>query len=478
MQLFGQLSELKNFKVKNILGNKLILAENIKNQELVIFKTLHKSPAVYKKSKTSLLPINISYMVRLLKYFETDDCVYLMLEYCSAGTLWNIVQPLICQKTINQPETSKQISDERTKSPVQKQTSIIKPSESFIHDRKISINLMKDNPQPTCDFSNSDNEDDLMIVHKTNSNAVVVVNANKIEHFENMDEQPDSDDSGLRLKCDSNLVKSSQSMIDQISEKLGKNDEGVKNVLDKLDHLESKIKRHMEGDLSPDQDIAAETLAKKVDLQQECAVTPPDTEVSAPSRPAVLRKLSEILPQCCNIIEAECGEMTEVPDKLIRAWAAQLAQVLSSLHYREVVIRDLHPANLLLDDIGQVKLTYQCKWVSVESSLAPEALAGHYCAPEVLTPGDVTPAADWFSFGAILHLLYSGVPVPSVLASGLDSSLPLQLPLQLPAEVTQFIAALLQPHPEARLGAGSCGSHDVRSHPYFSGWNWSKMSWN
>jgi hypothetical protein len=31
------------------------------------------------RSKTSLLPINISYMVQLLKYFETDDAVFLML---------------------------------------------------------------------------------------------------------------------------------------------------------------------------------------------------------------------------------------------------------------------------------------------------------------------------------------------------------------------------------------------------------------
>ena len=79
LQLFGQLDELKEYKVKNIIANKIILAENLKTTDLVIFKTLHKSPAVYRKSKTSLLPINISYMVRLLKYFETDDCVYLML---------------------------------------------------------------------------------------------------------------------------------------------------------------------------------------------------------------------------------------------------------------------------------------------------------------------------------------------------------------------------------------------------------------
>ena len=79
LQLFGQLADLKNYKVRSVLANKIILAEDSNTGQLVIFKTLHKAPAVYKKAKTSLLPINISYMVRLLKYFETDDCVYLML---------------------------------------------------------------------------------------------------------------------------------------------------------------------------------------------------------------------------------------------------------------------------------------------------------------------------------------------------------------------------------------------------------------
>ena len=93
LQLFGQLEELKQYKVKNIIASKIILAENIKTGDLVIFKTLHKSPAVYRKSKTSLLPINISYMVRLLKYFETEDCVYLLLgETLSQCCVSNISQ--------------------------------------------------------------------------------------------------------------------------------------------------------------------------------------------------------------------------------------------------------------------------------------------------------------------------------------------------------------------------------------------------
>ena len=85
------MSELKNYKVRDVLANKMILAENFETNEIVLFKALHKSPVNYKKSKTSLLPINIRYMVKLLQYFETDDCVYLMLEWCRAGRVWGVI---------------------------------------------------------------------------------------------------------------------------------------------------------------------------------------------------------------------------------------------------------------------------------------------------------------------------------------------------------------------------------------------------
>ena len=51
--------------------------------------------------------------------------------------------------------------------------------------------------------------------------------------------------------------------------------------------------------------------------------------------------------------------------------------------HAQVIIRDLQPANLLLDELGRLKLTYQCQWVSVDTSLAPAAVAGNFCAPEV-----------------------------------------------------------------------------------------------
>ena len=444
LQLFGQFEELKNYKVKNIIANKIILAENVKTGDLVIFKTLHKSPAVYKKSKTSLLPINISHMVRLLKYFETDDCVYLMLEYCSVGRLWDIVQPLVKPSNNTgatyQPPTAPTVPVvEIAHTPVKRQTSVIKPSESFIKDRKISLRSA-DN----CDESDSD--EDMMIVHKTSPNSVVVFDSDNIQHIETAEEE-------------TNIVESSQQMLAQISEQLGRNDADVRNVCSKLDDLESKIKRHIDGDFSPEPERA------------EAEESPEVSGAGGAVRPRVLRALSELLPE----LETSPARL---PDRLVRSWAAQLVQVLSSLHYREIIIKDFQPANILLDTSGHIKITYQCHWVSVDNILAPAALQGHYCAPEVVGVGDcVTPAADWWSLGAILHLLYTGVGPSAVIGTGVDTSIPLHLSEDLPEEVIMFVSQLLQPQPQNRLGAGSLGSHDVRQHRYFSGWCWDTMAW-
>jgi len=498
LQLFGQLSELAHYKVKNVLANKIILAENAQTNQLVIFKTLHKSPAVYKKSKTSLLPINITYMVRLLKYFETDDCVYLMLEYCSSGTMWDIVKPLVRQKEVSSfvkqeeafsahDDTDNDEHFERSKTPVKKQTSIIKPSESFIRDRKISINACNVSNTQVCDLSDDSNDDfdDISIV-QANNDSVVVVNNDGIEHFEGYDE---SEQEGLRMKAKNKniLVQNSQKMLDHISRTLNKNDVGTKNVLDKLDDIENKIKQHLKGDISPDElgeevsDLEPEKNPPPVPLSEFDAITEPKTlpptpqsVAPPPSRPPVLRKLSEILPQCPV---TDLLDSTELPDRLIRTWAAEISQVLSSLHYREVIIKDLNPTNILLDNTGHVKLTYQCEWVSVDSVVSLEAVSGNYCAPEVVSVGDITPAADWWSYGAILHLLYCGTNPSSVIPTGVDSTIPLHFPPGLPGEVQDFIQQLLQVQPYNRLGAGTCGSNDVRTHPYFTGWDWDKMSW-
>ena len=113
MELFGQMGELKQYRIINIIDRVMVASHIVTNQTVVI-KTLNKSTAVYKKSKTSLLPINISHMVKLLKYFETDDAVYLLLEFCTAGRLWDVVKPLVEQRDSPSKQSLDSTSTEET----------------------------------------------------------------------------------------------------------------------------------------------------------------------------------------------------------------------------------------------------------------------------------------------------------------------------------------------------------------------------
>ena len=463
LRLFGQMSELKKFKVKNVLANKMILAENFETNEIVLFKALHKSPVNYKKSKTSLLPINIRYMVKLLQYFETDDCVYLMLEWCRAGRVWEVVQPLVMQHRSGGRQV---IAEEE---PAAARVSLIKPSESFITERKKSLNASEKTKTVIEDSVDTVAEDfdNFSIVHVSdNSGSLTVLSDNCIEHFEGCHETTESNENH---KSRNVLVSKSQKILKNISQSFLPVQMESNDVLGKLEDIEKKVKLHLSGTISESKQ-RSELPAEPEPIAGADPVLRP-----ASPRPALLRKLSEVLPQ---VEDPELRDSTHLSDKLIRTWAAQLAQVLTSLHYREIVIRDLNPSNLLLDSAGQLKLTYQCEWVSVDSSLSRAALAGHYCAPEVAGPalGEVTPAADWWSYGAILHLLYCGAGPSGTTPSGLDSSVPLDL-AGLPDAVQDFLASLLQLQPENRLGAGTYGSLDVHRHKYFENWDWNKMTW-
>jgi len=474
LQLFGQLADLRNYRVTGVMAGKIIIAEEAETQKLVVFKTLHKAPAVYKKAKTSLLPINIAFMVKLLKYFETDDCVYLMLEYCSAGRLWDVVRPLVRQQQETPVATSLIDSNPPLKeegsgrvTPLKRQTSVLKPSESFIRDRQKSVRLSEGD-------SDSDSLGELSVVHSGLS-GLMVVEGGQIEHFDKVTEE---DQPGM-LRAQNPVVRSSQAMLETVSRTLSASKEAWtegSSVLDQLDTIEDRIKQHMQGNLAVEEAVSA------ISSQSPQSPSPSPTQQSPippltqtpPVRPPVLRTLSELLPQCP--IE-ELQDATLLPDRLIRTWAAELAQVLASLHYREILIKDLNPENVLLDQHGHVKLTYQCEWVSVDTGLNRKALEENYCAPEVISAGDLTPAADWWSYGALLHLFYCGAPPASALPTGVDASIPLHFPGNVPPDAAAFIGDLLQPTAEVRLGAGSCGSNDVRLHPYFSEWDWDKMSW-
>ena len=232
LELFGKsMLELRRYKVKDIFSHQVVLAVqynyhsslNIQqrrrleqyttepNGEDVVIKTLQKSAFVFKPeddkhSKTSILPINVPFMARLLRYYENDDFLHLVLEYVPGGELYKIVdhyfkKPLHplggedykCEETnesnftnylgnvITEKKTSSlNIKDSQNQLVSQssqiscpspygaKSISVIKPSASFINIRKKSmpapgsatlIQVNESNLQPNLNIPYDEKED-------------------------------------------------------------------------------------------------------------------------------------------------------------------------------------------------------------------------------------------------------------------------------------------------------------------------------
>ena len=87
---------------------------------------------------------------------------------------------------------------------------------------------------------------------------------------------------------------------------------------------------------------------------------------------------------------------------------------LSYAHRRGIVHRDIKPANIRIDSEGHARIMdFGVAHLATSNLTGTGVMMGtpNYMAPELITTGDVTPAADLFSTGAVLYeLLTSAKP--------------------------------------------------------------------
>lgn len=92
----------------------------------------------------------------------------------------------------------------------------------------------------------------------------------------------------------------------------------------------------------------------------------------------------------------------------------EVSQALMAVHAAGIVHRDLKPANILVESTSsQAKLVdFGIAWIAGNPRLtASNSVIGtpHYLAPELLTGGAVSPAADVYSLAVCLYQLLTGV---------------------------------------------------------------------
>uniref|UniRef100_UPI0037E7FDAD ribosomal protein S6 kinase-like 1 n=1 Tax=Semicossyphus pulcher TaxID=241346 RepID=UPI0037E7FDAD len=165
-----------------------------------------------------------------------------------------------------------------------------------------------------------------------------------------------------------------------------------------------------------------------------------------------------------------------LPEAEVRVWGAQILLALESLHQQGILCRDLNPRNVLLTSNGKVCLTFFGQWSEVQSEICSKATDQMYCAPEIGGVSRVTEACDWWSLGALLFELLTGMPLWQLHPAGIHSHTQLLIPDHLSTAAASLLTELLQYDAGYRLGSGGGGVSDIKCHPFFSAVSWKALS--
>jgi len=178
------------------------------------------------------------------------------------------------------------------------------------------------------------------------------------------------------------------------------------------------------------------------------------------------------------------SKVGKFPEPRARYYAAEIVLAMAYVHELDIVYRDLKPENVLLDARGHVRLTdfgLSKEGISSSSSGATSFCGTpEYLAPEILNRQGHGRAVDWWSLGALLYEMLTGLPpfycrdreklFEKIRRGHLD------YPRTLSARAQALLRGLLTKDPKRRLGSGPDDAEEIKRHPFFDEIDWEKLA--
>lgn len=192
------------------------------------------------------------------------------------------------------------------------------------------------------------------------------------------------------------------------------------------------------------------------------------------------RKLFFVLEYCpggelFNLLQKR-KQFTEDQTKF---YSAQIILAIEHLHKNDIIYRDLKPENVLVDDKGYVRITdFGLSKMGVKGGKDATSVCGtpEYLAPEILFKMGHGKAVDWWTLGAIIYEMLTGLPpFYTTNREELFERIKfgsLKFPATLSPAAKNLLEGLFQKNPEKRLGSGPEGAKGIKEHPWFAGVNW------
>ncbi|KAJ9580091.1 hypothetical protein L9F63_004283 [Diploptera punctata] len=424
-ELERPLPELQYYKVLGVVGSVMLVLNTVEDRCYTI-KVLHKSPCPVNTLKQSVVPQDVPYMVKLHRYYETECAVFLILQHARHTSFLELIN-----KTFLKDELIAGRSDE--KKTLSRSDSNIKELPSFENAKKLLESIKK--TLVRSEIVASQTEDGAEVFHREKGDV------------DNMRTLTDSVNRTLVMNDSEHKMKG-KSMVRCKSE----------------DSSHVRRRRLSSGRR---RSITAHTRSSERRYSSDDLMEGHGRGITGS-----LDRIQQLSRLKCMI---DCPK-PRLPEANIRVWAAELVIALNSLHQWGIICRDLNPNNILLGEKGHLLLTYMCRWIDVDSLVSAEAVEMLYAAPEVNGIFELTPAADWWSFGALIFELLTGKTLVTCHPGGIHSHTILNVPEYVSMEAKSLLTELLRYNPHERLGSGVNGIQDLKSHPFFSGIDWDAIT--